>query len=73
MKNGEEEVVAPGERCVQHETTSGVLGGQQLAEEADRLGAELVMVRMAVGSRCRSLDFTLKGQRLGKPMLMLQS
>lgn len=71
MKNGEEEVIPPREQCVQHETTSGVSGGQQLAEEASGLGAKLV-VRMAVGSRCRSLDLTLKGQRLGHPTLMLQ-
>lgn len=72
MKNGEQEVIPPREQCVQHETTSGVLGGQQLAEEASGLGAKLVVGRMAVGSRCRSLDLTLKGQRLGHPMLMLQ-
>lgn len=45
MKNGEEEVIPPREQCVQHETTSGVLGGQQLAEEASGLGAKLVVVR----------------------------
>lgn len=65
-------MIPPRGRRVQHGTTSGVLGGQPLAEEAIGLGAKLVVVRMAVASRCRSLDLTLKGQRPGNPMLMLQ-